>query len=124
MAYHIGRKYDGKSINFAETIFYDCQLKNCTQEGVEVDSIFVDCRFEGVDLYWCVSTGARFLNCSFVRCDLRGSFYGAVFIRCIFEDCETGRDNMGGTTEWEGAEAIDCTLVRTVLPIVPHREDA
>ena len=124
----IARKYRrgglGGHDSFEDRVFIDCTFEECVAEGASIDSIFVHCLFHKQDWYWAIAHAATFVDCRFVQCDLRGSFYDTYFIRCQFEDCMTGEDNMGGKTTWEGAKAIDCTLIRTSLPIVARGTDS
>lgn len=89
-------------------------------EGVHISSsLFVDCTFEDTDLYWCHAFQCHFVNCEFSACDLRGSFDESVFVRCQFQGCEWGRNELGGETLWEGAAAIECLPSGVALPIIP-----
>ena len=108
----------GDNFSFESTIFVGCEFKDIVSEGAQIDSHFVKCSFDNVDWYWCIGHSPVFIDCDFNSCDLRGSFFSASFIECRFTGCNTGNDNLGGTTEWEDSVATQCTLVRTVLPIV------
>ena len=107
------------SDSFGKRVFRNCEFIDILADGAQIESTFVDCTFENISWYWCIGHSPRFINCTFKKSDLRGSFYNTIFLECTFEDCETGEDNLGGETTWEESEAVDCTLLRTKLPIIP-----
>jgi hypothetical protein len=106
--------------SFGKGIFKNCKFIDIQADGAPIESTFVDCTFENICWYWAIGHSARFVNCTFKKSDLRGSFFTTIFLECTFEDCKTGEDNLGGETTWEGSEAVDCSLLRTELPIVPE----
>lgn len=103
-----------------EVVVVGCTFVACGLDGAALFSAsFVDCTFDGVSLYWCHAFRARFVGCRFERCDLRGNFDEAVFVRCRFAACATGPNELGGVTRWRGAAAIDCECEATSLPLAP-----
>ncbi|GAA5495123.1 hypothetical protein Rhal01_01295 [Rubritalea halochordaticola] len=104
------------------SIWVDCEFSHCALDGLQIyGAIFTRCHFEKVSLYWCSAFQATFIDCKFLRCDLRGDFIEARFIRCGFDQCETGDNNLGGKTEWTNAVTVEC-VTSTPLPII-QRED-
>ena len=69
-----------------------------------MDARFDGCSFRGADLYWAIAMGASFLGCDFTDADMRGAdlkktdFTEAHLVRTNF-----GRDNLGGSTQLQGA---------------------
>jgi len=100
-------------------IWVDCEFTDCELSGAWIsDGIFSMCHFEDVCLYSCFAYGSTFIDCKFLRCDLRRTFDQARFIRCGFEACEVGDNGMGGTTAWKNAVAVECVVIGAPLPIV------
>lgn len=113
------KKHTELSRSLDDSIWVDCDLADCDLSGVCIgDAIFTKCHFEVVCLYWCHAFRATFIDCKFVNCDLRGSFDEAKFVRCGFVNCEVGDNNLGGTTEWENAVAVECVVSGSPLPVV------
>lgn len=99
--------------------YVDCTFDGLIAEGVFLSgSLFVGCKLKNTDLYWCHAFRCHFIDCEFVACDLRGNFDEAVFVRCRFNDCQYGSNELGGTTEWENAVAIETTVAGPPLPII------
>lgn len=98
--------------------YVDCEFSGLVAEGAYFSSsLFVNCSFETTDLYWCHGFACHFIDCSFDSCDLRGNFTDAKFIRCRFNKCDWGVNNLGGETVWEDALAIECIIDNPPLPI-------
>ncbi|MEM9481364.1 MAG: pentapeptide repeat-containing protein [Verrucomicrobiota bacterium] len=126
---HAGKKYSelksekelGREIE--DSIWVDSEFSNCQLDGAHIaSSIFTNCYFEKTSLYWCHAFRCTFIDCKFVRCDLRGSFDEARFVRCGFVHCEVGENNLGGSTKWENAVAVECVVAGEPLPIVEVKE--
>jgi len=98
--------------------YLDCVFSGLVAEGAYVvSSLFVNCAFEKTDLYWCHAFACHFIDCRFVACDLRGNFDHAAFVRCRFQKCDWGPNNLGGETVWDNATAIECVIDNPPLPI-------
>lgn len=105
------------------SIWIDCRLENCHLSGVHIDSaLFSNCQFQDVEFYWCFVYQASFVNCTFLRCDLRGDFHETKFVRCKFDACEVGDNNLGGKTSWEATVAVECVVIGDPLPIVENMD--
>ena len=105
--------------NMDSSIWVNCRFDDCDLSGAQIsNSMFTECHFKSVCLYWCHAFRAAFIDCEFVDCDLRGAFDEARFVKCRFTDCEVGDNNLGGTTEWEDAVSIECVVRGEALPIV------
>ena len=123
IAEHLSEISRVRSGQLENSIWVDCRLENCHLSGVHINSaLFSNCQFQDVEFYWCFAYQASFVNCTFLRCDLRGAFDETRFVRCRFEACEVGDNNLGGTTEWESAVAVDCVVIGDPLPIVEARD--
>ncbi|MEO0413539.1 MAG: pentapeptide repeat-containing protein [Verrucomicrobiota bacterium] len=112
-----------KGIDLEDSIWNDCQFDKCDISGIYIaGATFRRCNFKETIFYWCSAFASEFIECQFTDCDLRGFFDGAKFRHCEFTNCKIGDDSLGGKTEWENAEAIDCRIVGNPLPIVfPNR---
>ena len=104
--------------SFDDIVFYKCTFENIESEGSDISSLFIDCTLTKVQWYSAWAHGVKFINCIFKDCDLRGDFHQSVFLKCTFEDCNTSEDSFGNPTEWNEAQAVDCKLIRTQLPII------
>jgi uncharacterized protein YjbI with pentapeptide repeats len=106
-----------------DSIWVECEFADCELSGIHIYSaVFFRCYFEESIFYWANAFQAKFIDCKFKRCDLRGDFNEASFVRCGFENCELGDDNLGGEVKWEGAVAHECVIIGDPLPIVPSHE--
>ena len=109
------------SRDLADSIWVACEFKDCELSGAHISgSVFSDCVFDDVVLYWCHAFRSTFIGCTFRRCDLRGSFDEARFVRSRFEHCQVGDNNLGGTTEWENAVAVECVVIGDPLPLTSN----
>ena len=105
--------------NLDDSVWVDCEFRECQLSGAGFSgAVFANCQFNEVILYWCMAFRATFIGCRFAQCDLRGAFSEARFVRCEFVKCEVGDNNLGGTTEWEDAVAVECVVSGPPLPIV------
>lgn len=103
-----------------DACYLNCSFEELIAEGSHFSgSLFVDCRFDRTDLYWCHAFNCHFVDCQFDRCDLRGNFDEVALIRCRFNECDYGKDNVGGVTKWKGAVALQCSVKGNPLPLAP-----
>lgn len=110
---------ESRKLTLADALWVNCNLCDCTLEGADLSgSTFVRCSFSNVDLYWCHAVGTTFVECIFTSCDLRGSFHETLLLRCTFDRCETGDDNLGSKTKWTNIQEIDCEKSHSILPII------
>jgi len=110
---------ESRELTFADALWVNCTLCDCALEGADLSgSTFVRCSFTNVDLYWCHATCTSFVECTFTNCDLRGSLNDTLLLRCAFDGCETGTNNLGGKTEWTNIQEIDCKKSNCILPII------
>ena len=97
----------------------DCDLQHVDLDSASIySSVFSRCYFEKTSFYGCSAFRTQFLECKFIDCDLRGDFDEAVFLRCGFERCLVGDNNLGGITMWEDALSEECVVAGDPLPIV------
>ena len=114
----VAQRFHGDFAFEDEQIFSYCTFTQVLAQGAWLsDSLFVNCTLHEVNVYWCQAFRACFVNCRFSACDLRGNFDAARFIDCHFTDCQVGDNNLGGTTEWEGAIQVNCSVNGDPLPI-------
>ena len=98
--------------------FKYCQIRNINQDGVNVESDFIGCTFENLDLYWANMACLTFAECEFSNCIFRGAdFAGSLFVECTFMNCRFLKDNLNGDcrfgdTRAYGCHAKDCEGIR------------
>lgn len=106
-----------------DSVWVDCEFVDCELSGIYIyNAVFSRCYFEEAIFYWANAFRARFIDCKFLHCDLRGDFTEARFVRCGFERCEVGSDNLGGEVKWKGAIAHECVVSGEALPTAPSSE--
>jgi uncharacterized protein YjbI with pentapeptide repeats len=108
-----------QKLTLSYALWVNCALHDCPLAGADLSgSTFVRCSFTNVDLYWCHAYFSTFVECTFTNCDLRGSFKETLLLRCTFDRCETGDNNLGGKTEWTNIQEVDCKKFHCTLPII------
>ena len=100
------------------SVWVDCEFVDCEFSGIGLfGSVFSRCSFKEVIFYWASAFQVRFIDCKFIDCDMRGWFDESAFVRCGFENCEVGNDNLGGEVKWENSIAHECVVCGDPLPI-------
>ena len=88
---------------------------------VQVEGIFLDCKFTNVEMYWTLLNCAVFIDCTFVGCAFLGvSFASCRVVECTFTNCVFAEDNLGGAcsfreTVWYGSIQNGCTGLSEAL---------
>lgn len=95
-------------------VFRYCTFRAFDAEGPHITSEFIDCLFEGCELYWALFNNATLVGVTFKHCRFRGcSFAGCRVVECTFENCDFTEDNLGGSCSFEGSRWYGCQQRQT-----------
>lgn len=80
----------------SELVFKNCTFNSCQMDGIDLaHTRFVDCHFEGCDLY-------------------RASLHASYFTNCTFKKCAMPMADFS-TTVWTESEMTDCNLTYAIF---------
>ena len=105
-------------------VFRFCEFEDASLEEfavVNIEGVFLACKFTNVEMYWTLLNCAVFIDCTFVGCTFRGvSFASCRVVECIFTNCAFVEDNLGGAcsfekTVWYGSTQNGCTGLSEAL---------
>lgn len=97
-----------------EQAFQFCGFRGMGDGETHISSIFVDCNFDGCDLYLVLFNIATFVGVTFKNCTFRGcSFPGCRIVECKFENCRFTVDSFGGDCRFEDSRWYGCSQSET-----------
>jgi len=104
------------SPEFDECLFEYCTFQHVEFQGATVfDSVFSDCQFENVLLYWGLFPSAQFKNCKFKDVIFAGvTLTEAHFSECTFHNVIFRPGNIGGGCDLLGTVFETCELSRCI----------
>jgi len=108
-------------------VFRYCEFEDVRLEEsavVNVDGVFLSCKFTNVEMYWTLLNCAIFMDCTFVGCTFRGvSFASCRVVNSSFSNCVFVENNLGSPcrfeeTVWYGSTQNGCTgLSEALVPL-------
>jgi fluoroquinolone resistance protein len=103
-----------RSVKWEEHVFQYCTFTGFNEEGAHVDSIFIDCVFEGCEFYWGLFNTTTLAGVVFKNCRFRGcGFPGCRFVECAFENCDFTVDAFGKSCRFADSRWYACSQRQT-----------
>lgn len=105
---------DEKDINkiFEDSIFRYCDFKGLELEGDCIDSVFLSCKFNELDLYWVLFNSVLCVDTVIENSVFAGvSFRDCRFLNCKFINCRFEKDNLGSPCIFDETQFIDTKFI-------------